>query len=183
VSVAIREPGAELDEPSKAYQFNMDPAKVYEFPELSIKFRDLSLASGPVAAIAMECEPGITGVMLIGNGTFRLDKVAGNKDAKSIEGHFRSVMLRFNPEDQAAIIPLDKGKQVEDRGIHEMSRHMLRSIFGHCWHSGDEALIPTKGTISAVLYTKEHGDLLISVSGDQVIAHDFTSRKTLYERK
>ena len=184
VAVALREVAAETDEPMKSYPYTIDPAKVYEYPELAIKFRDLTLKSGPVAVIPMECEPGITGLMVIGNGTFRFAVGGRNsKNAKAVEGHFRAAMLRFNPEDQPAIIALDQGNKVQDQGVCEMSRHMLRSVFGHCWHRGDQALIPTKGAISAVLYTKEHGDLLVSETGEEAVVHNFTSSRTLYERK
>ena len=33
------------------------------------------------------------------------------------------------------------------------------------------------------LYAKEHGDLLISDAGKEIVAFNFTDRKTLYERK
>ncbi len=64
-----------------------------------------------------------------------------------------------------------------------MSRHLLNTAFGHCWHSGKDALIPPAGSLAAVLYAKEYGDLLISVDDRTAVAHDFTSRKTLYEKK
>jgi hypothetical protein len=40
-----------------------------------------------------------------------------------------------------------------------------------------------QGAFAAVLYSKEHGDLLISDAGKEIVAFNFTSRKTLYERK
>jgi hypothetical protein len=36
---------------------------------------------------------------------------------------------------------------------------------------------------AAVLYSKEHGDLLISDAGKEIVAFNFTERKALYERK
>ena len=44
-------------------------------------------------------------------------------------------------------------------------------------------LIPSKGAFAAVLYSKEHGDLLISDAGKEIVAFNFTERKGLYERK
>jgi len=46
-----------------------------------------------------------------------------------------------------------------------------------------QALIPTKGSISAVLYSRDHGDLLISTDKQTAIVYNFTERKTLYQRK
>ena len=92
-------------------------------------------------------------------------------------------MPRFNPADQAAIISFDNGKKARDVGATEMSRHMLLTVLRHCYHRGTEVLIPSKGAIAAVLYSKEHGDLLISDAGKEIVAFNFTERKALYERK
>ena len=39
-------------------------------------------------------EPGVTGMMLIGNGTFRFKP----RDGAPLEGNFRAAMPRFNPK-------------------------------------------------------------------------------------
>jgi hypothetical protein len=178
------------DEPAdqkSSYPFTLDPDYVYEYPELTIEYRDFRLKSGPVVVVPISCERGITGAMLVGNGTFRYTP----EKAKVIEGQFRAAMLRFNPEEQAAILSLEKGKKVKDRGIAEMSRHMLQVVIRHCWQSSSateggrrqEVLLPPKGAFAAVLYSKEHGDLLISGDERTAIAYSFTDRKPLYEKK
>jgi RNA polymerase sigma factor (sigma-70 family) len=168
-----------------SYPFKIDPEDVYEFSELTIDYREFHLKTGPVSVVPISTERGITGVMVIGNGTFRNAPEKG----KVFEGQSRAVMLRFNPEEQPAIVPLEKGKRVRDLGILEMSRQLLQVVIRHCWQSSkdggrrQEVLIPPKGSFAAVLYTKEHGDLLIS--GDERIwtIFNFTDRKTLYEKK
>ena len=162
-----------------SYPIEIAPEKVYEYRDLNIRVRDLQLNSNTVSAVPISCERGITGIVLIGNGTFRYTP----EGSKPIEGQFRAAMLRFNPEDQASIIALDKGKKVTDRGTAEMSRHLLSVVFGHCWHSGKQALIPPSGSISAVLYSKDHGDLLISDDKQTATVFNFTERKTLYQKK
>jgi RNA polymerase sigma factor (sigma-70 family) len=172
-------------DPMASYPFKIDPDDVYEFPELTIDYREFHLKTGAVSVVPISTERGITGVMVIGNGTFRNAPEKG----KEFEGQSRAVMLRFNPEEQPAIVPLEKGKRVRDLGISEMSRHLLQVVIRHCWQSSkdggrrQEVLIPPKGSFAAVLYTKEHGDLLIS--GDERIStiFNFTDRKTLYEKK
>jgi hypothetical protein len=172
-------------DPMTSYPFTTDPDKVREYPELTVKFRDFELTSGPVVLVPIDCERGTTGVMLIGNVKFQFTP---EKD-KAIEGLFRAVMLRFNPADQAGIISLEKGKKVRDLGATEMTQHMLRTVLRHCYQSTKEGgrrievLIPPKGAFAAVLYSKEHGDLLISDDGKGAVAFNFTSRKTIYERK
>ena len=170
-----------------SYPFTVDPENVYEYPDLVIENRDLRLQTGPVSVVPISCERGITGVMLIGNGTFHY---APEKE-KVIDGRFRAVMLRFNPDEQSKIVSLEKGTKVSDRGVVEMSRHMLQVVIRHCWQSSkatesgrrQEVLVPPKGAFAAVLYSKEHGDLLISSDERTAVAHSFTDRKSLYEKK
>jgi RNA polymerase sigma factor (sigma-70 family) len=168
-----------------SYPFTIDRDKVYEFPALTVDYRDLHFKAGRVSVVPISTERGITGAMVIGDGTFRYTPVAD----KVIEGHFRAAMLRFNPEEQAAIVPLEKGEPVSDRGTWEMSRHLLQVVIRHCWQSNkdggrrQEVLIPPKGAFAAVFYSKEHGDLLISCDGRTSIAYNFTDRKALYEKK
>jgi hypothetical protein len=187
---AFAGPSPAQDKPADrmaSYPFTIDPDNVHEFPGLAIEYRDFGLKAGPVSVVPISCERGITGAMIIGNGTFRY---APEKDTV-IEGQFRAAMLRFNPEEQAAILPLEKGKKVSDRAIAEMSRHMLQVVIRHCWQSStateggrrQEVLIPTKGAFAAVLYSKEHGDLLISGDERTAVAYSFTDRKQLYEKK
>jgi RNA polymerase sigma factor (sigma-70 family) len=172
-------------DPMASYPFKIDPENVYEFPELTIDYRELHLKTGPVSVVPIATERGITGVMLIGNGTFRNVPEAG----KAFEGQFRSAMLRFHPEEQPAIVPLEKGKRITDRGIAEMSRHLLQVVIRHCWQSTkdggrrQEVLIPPKGSFAADLYTKEYGDVLISGDEQTSTIFNFTDRKSLYEKK
>jgi hypothetical protein len=123
--------------------------------------------------------------MLIGNGKFQFTPA----NEKPIEGYFRAAMLRFNPNVQPALIALDKGKTLRDLGATEMAQHMLRTVLRHCYQSSKEGgrrievLIPPKGALAAVLYSKEHGDLLVSIHEKGAVAHNFTSNESIYEQK
>jgi RNA polymerase sigma factor (sigma-70 family) len=177
------EPAAEEqgdDDPMASYRFKIDPNKIREYPELTIRFQDIQLTTGSVAVAPIECQRGTTGAVILGTGKFAFKP----KNGKSIEGTFRSVVLRFNPADQPSIIPAERGKLVKDFGAFEMSRHILAGVFDHCYHRGDsEVLIPAKGAIAAMLFSKDHGDLLISEAGKEMTAFNFTSRKMLYQSK
>ena len=162
-----------------SYPIKISPEEVREYSKLTINYQNLRLKSGSTSLLPISCERGITGVLLIGDGTYRFAPQGG----KVIEGRFKAAMLRFNPKDQAAIVSLDKGKKVTDRGTYEMSRHLLNDVFRHCWHQGMNALIPGERSIAAVLYSKEHGDLLISADEREAVAYSFTDRKMLYEKK
>jgi RNA polymerase sigma factor (sigma-70 family) len=168
-----------------SYPFTIDPEKVYELPALTVDYRDFHLKAGRVSVVPIDTERGITGAMVIGDGTFRYAPSAD----KVIEGHFRAAMLRFNPDERAAIVPLEKGQRVSDRATWEMSRHLLQVVIRHCWQSNrdhgriQEVLIPPKGAFAADVYSREHGDLLISFDERTATAYDFTERKALYEKK
>ncbi len=120
----------------------------------------------------------MTGAVLLGHGTYHYQPEAD----KVFEGTFRAAMLRFNPHDQSTLLPLDEATKTNDPGAAEMARHLLNVVFRHCWHRGMEALIPPEGTLAAVLYTKEQGDLLISLDSKSAV-YDFTNRTALYEKK
>jgi hypothetical protein len=64
-----------------------------------------------------------------------------------------------------------------------MSRHFVSVVFGHCWHRGKDALIPPQGSIAAVLYSKNHDDLLISADKQTATVYDFTHTNMLYQKK
>ena len=171
---------AETDiDPMTSYPFTLNPDKVREYTQVTVKFHDFVLTSGPVAVVPIDCERGTTGVMIIGSGKFQFKPEA----SKSIEGHFRAMMLRFNPADQPTIISFEKGQKGRDVGTVELSRQLLETAIMHCYHRSMEVLIPGKGSLAAVIYSKEHGDLLISDAGKEVVAFNFTTRKTIYERK
>ena len=178
-------PKEEPVDPMASYPFEIDPEKVYEFAELTVDYREFHLKTGPVSVLPISTSRGITGAMVIGNGTFRNATEGG----PVFEGQSRAVMLRFSPEEQAAILPLEKGKRVTDRGTFEMGRHLLQVVIRHCWQSTkdggrrQEVLIPPKGAFAADLYTKEYGDVLISGDEKTATIYNFSTRKSLYDKK
>ena len=92
-------------------------------------------------------------------------------------------MLRFNPEDADAIIKLTGGKSITDKGASEMARHLLASTFRHCYHRGQDALVPPKDAIAVDLYSQEHGNLLISSDKNVAVVYNFTERAEVYAKK
>jgi hypothetical protein len=117
VAVGPASEAADDEDPIASYPFTTAPDKVRVFPELTFNSSNFQLTSGPVVVVPIGCEHGTTGVILIGNGEFRFRP---EKD-KVVEGHFRAAMLRFNPDDQPALIDLDKGKTIRDLGATERS--------------------------------------------------------------
>lgn len=169
---------AAQDQP-KAYPITLEADDVHEIAELSIESNGLTLTAKDVLVVPIRCELGVTGAMLLGSGEFRFLPADGDE----IKGEFRAAMLRFDPADQPRLLPLDKANVITDHASHEMSRHLLNNVFRHCWHRGMDALIPDAGSFIANVYSKTHGDLLISTGPKASVVHSFTTGKTLHPRK
>jgi len=163
----------------KSYPITLEANDVHEIAELSIESNGLTLTAKDVLVVPIRCEPGVTGAMLIGNGEFRFSPAYDDE----IKGIFRAAMLRFNPADQPKLLPLDKSNATTDHAAHEMSQHLLNNVFRHCWHSGMNALLPDAGSFVANIYSKTHGDLLISTGPKSTVVHSFTADETLYPKK
>jgi hypothetical protein len=116
--------------------------------------------------------------MLLGDGEFAFAPAGG----EAIRGKLRAAMLRFHLADQARILPLENGNVMTDRAAHEISQHLLGNVFRHCYHSGMNALIPDAGSLAANVYSRTHGDLLISTALEVAVVHCFTDGKTLHKR-
>src|SRR5579872_4827838 len=160
-----------------SYPITLNANEVREFAPFKVNYAGLQLLSSGVSGIPINIEPGVTGMVLIGNGTYRF----APDGAPPIEGNFRAALLRFNPKTQNEILPFDKLPAITDRAVREMSSHLLKESFRRCWHAGLDALVPDEGALAAVVYSREHGELLISISTDSTIVYSFSDRQKLYE--
>lgn len=166
-------------EKTKSYPITFAADDVFTIADLEVEANSLTLTGTDIIAIPIRIQPGITGAMLLGNGEYRF----APKDGDEVNGKFRAAMVRFHPDDQSKLLPIDPKTATTDRAAHEMGRHMLDNVFRHCWHSGNEALIPTSGSFVANVYSTTQGDLLISTGPKISVVHNFTDSKTLYTRK
>lgn len=169
----------DAQEKPKSYPISLQGDDVFELEKLSINLNGLTLSGEDLTVIPIRCVPGITGAMIIGKGEYSYKP----QDADEIKGVFRAAMLRFNPVDQATLLPLGDSKPITDYAALAMSRHLLDNVFGHCWHSGMDAIIPDAGSFVANVYSTTAGDLLISTGPKGAVAHNFTDNKTLYPKK
>lgn len=161
----------------ESYPITLKADDVREFAPLKIDYAGLQLSSPGASVIPITVKPGVTGLMLIGNGTFRF----APPDREPIEGNFRAAMLRFNPGNQTEVLPFETVPATTDRAAFEISNHLLKESFRRCWHSGPDALIPDEGSLAAVVYSREHGELLISIGKKSTVVYSFSDRKKLYE--
>ncbi len=171
-------PAAATDS-SKPYAIELNADNVREFPALTVAFGKLKLQGQGITVVPISTAAGVTGAVLIGSGSYSYMPAAGQEFA----GHFRAGMLRFNPQDAEAIIKLADGKAVADKGAVELARAVLKSTFGHCYHAGQQALIPSQGAIAADLFSQELGEVLMSGDDKVDIVFDFTARNQLYSAK
>jgi hypothetical protein len=176
---AKAESPATAEDPGKSYPIAVKADSVREFESLSVDFGKLKMSGSAISVVPISTEAGVTGAILIGNGTYSYSPEAG----RDYKGHFHAAMLRFNPKDADAIIKLNAGKAGVDRGAAELARAVLRSVFGHCYHAGDKALIPPEHAIAADVFSREMGNVLLSGSDTDGAVYNFTSRKMLYEKK
>ncbi|HEX5470326.1 MAG TPA: permease prefix domain 1-containing protein [Lacipirellulaceae bacterium] len=168
----------EVEGPRKTYPIKLNAKDLRQFKSLSINFGKLKLSGESISVMPISTEVGVTGAVLIGNGTYTYTPETG----KQFNGHFRAAMLRFNPKDADAIIKLSAGKATADKGTVALARAVLGAAFSHCWHSGSEALIPPERAISADLFSREIGDVLFSGDDNTAVVYNFTDRKSLYEK-
>jgi hypothetical protein len=162
-----------------SFPISLNAKEVREFPKLAIDFDNVKLRGESITVVPISIESGVTGVVLLGGGTYSYSPEPG----KQFDGHFRSAMLRFNPEDADAIIKLSAGKTIVDKGAAEMARHLLASTFRHCYHRGADALVPPTGAIAVDLYSQEQGNLLISADKKVAVVYNFTERAEMYAKK
>lgn len=171
-------PAAEPD-PGQSYPITVSATKVRMFDTLSVQFANLKLEGQEIFAVPITTEVGVTGAVLVGRGKYNYTPEAG----KSFAGDFHAVMLRFNPKDADAVIKLSSGKAVADRGAAELAKAILAKSFRHCYHAGEEALIPSETALAADLFSRQLGEVLFSGDDKIAVVHNFTTGKTLYNKE
>ncbi|HEY4232225.1 MAG TPA: hypothetical protein VGM76_02255 [Lacipirellulaceae bacterium] len=183
IAIAIFAAAAKADDTPTStipsYPITLSASEVREFPAIAIDFGNLKVAGDSFTVVPISTELGVTGAVLIGNGTYTYAPEAG----KTFAGRFHTAMLRFNTKDADSILKLDSGKKVVDKGASELAQLVVAGAFGHCYHRGKDALIPPEHAIAADLYSQELGNILISADDKIALVHNFTTRATLYEKK
>ena len=182
VAVTMLSTFARAEEPLKSmpsFPISINAKEVREFPNLKIDFAKIKLRGEAITVVPITIESGVTGAVLIGNGTYSYSPEPGRR----FDGHFRSLMLRFNPQDADAVIKLSAGKSILDKGASEMAHHLLASTFRHCYHRGEDALVPPSGALAVDLYSQEHGNLLMSADKKVAVVYNFTEHAEIYANK
>jgi hypothetical protein len=118
----------------------------------------------------IKTESGVTGVFLIGDGTF---KVPG----KDLAGEFNQCMIRFNPSKYNELVSMEKKQKIKDENFKSDAENALAEVFRHCYHRGMEALIPDEASYACNFLTSKYGDLLVSYSPEKMVAYSYTLRK------
>jgi hypothetical protein len=162
-----------------SYPINVKASDAREFQSFAIEFANLKLRGDSITVVPISTEQGITGAVLIGDGDYSYAPEA----EKKFDGRFHTALLRFNPKDAESIIKFSAGKKTDDKGASELAQVLIAGAFRHCYHRGKDALIPPEGALAADLYSRELGDVLISVAEPTIVVHNFTDGTTMYEKK
>jgi hypothetical protein len=176
---AKAESSAAAEDPGKSYPISIKADSVREFEALSVDFGKLKMSGSAISVVPISTKAGITGVILLGNGTYSYTPEAG----REFKGHFHSAMLRFNPKNADAIIKFSAVKATTDRGAAELAKVIVGRVFNHCYQADNDALIPPENAIAADVFSREMGNVLFSGSDKDGVVYNFTSRKMLYEKK
>ena len=192
---ALIKPDKPFD-PTASHRFTVDPDHVYELPSIQVDTKgNFRLAGGPVVSTLIMVDGRPTGAMLLGKLSFEYTPEAG----KVFRGAAGAAMLRFNWQSPPPGLSEAFGKAsshngpqgVVDKGMAEVARHLLAVTIRRCYQRNyvqngarqQEVLIPPPGALAVVMFSQEHGEILVSDDGRTAIVHGFTEGKTLYERK
>jgi hypothetical protein len=159
----------------QAYPIKVEQALTFE--SLSLSLNRVSLQAGKGAMVLIECEKGVTGVVLLASGSFSY----ATKDTESIHDTFTNALLRFNPGDYQSLVLTVGAKTASPAELMEQTTGILRRSFVRLYHRGSDALIPPTGVLGGVLYTDAMNEIIISEGGDRAGVYSLTDRRVLFD--
>ena len=169
---------------SPSFTFSQSyPVKVertFLFDSLSIHVERLSLDIRKGALTLIECEKGVTGVVILTGGSYSF----ATDGPQSIRDDFAVAMLRFNPSDYHVFIRPTNARPDSQVQILDRSRKLVERDFHFLYHSGDNALIPGEGILAAVLSGRVIGDVIVHQGGETPpLVYSITEKRALFEGK
>ena len=66
---------------------------------------------------------------------------------------------------------------LDDDDFYDQAIQWCKTIFMHCYHDGNMALIPQKGAYAHNFNSAKYGDLLVSMSPERNIVFNFTTKR------
>jgi hypothetical protein len=160
---------------SQAYPIKVE--KAIAFTSLTVSLNRISLQMGKGKLAFIECEKGVTGVVLIASGSFSF----ATKDTQSIHDTFTNALLRFNPSDYAEFIAPVGVQESSQAELLEQTTNVLERSFKRLYHKGSNASIPNVGVLAGVLFTDNLGDIIINEGGERPIIYSLNDRRALYD--
>ncbi|MGD0088321.1 MAG: hypothetical protein ABSE73_00180 [Planctomycetota bacterium] len=162
------------------YPVLLKQSEVYQNQNFKFQRAGFEMEFKDVRLVMVDSEKGVTGAVLLGEGTFSF----AHKTYK-LGGQVSAALLRFNPDEYQALTQVDKAQRLADLGVYELGRSVWNSVARYCWQgdNGRLAMLPPKGQLSVILYTKDHGNVLISQDSKEVIVWGITEKKDLYKNE
>jgi hypothetical protein len=155
---------------SKGEAVDWENAALFGASSVTINSDEINLRCEGCKIYEIKSTSGVTGVFLVGDGTF---KVPG----KDLAGQFNQCMVRFNPSQYTQLVTIEKKQKIQDENFKSDAKNTLAEVFQHCYNSGMDALIPDNASYACNFLTSKYGDLLVSYSPGKLAAYSYTLRK------
>jgi hypothetical protein len=155
---------------SKGEPVDWKNAALFGASSVTINSDDINLRCEGCKIYEIRSTSGVTGVFLVGDGTF---KVPG----KDLGGQFNQCMVRFNPSKYAELVSIDKKQKMQDKNFKSDAETALAQVFLHCYNSGMDALIPDEASYACNFLTSKYGDLLVSHTPQKTTVYSYTLQK------
>ena len=165
------------------FRLRLDTSQQYAAQNLTIEAPDLVLTLKTGSVFLINCDEGVTGLVLLGEGVMRFTPGPESErgqlrlfaGADSLTATFDSALIRLNPEDYqqrvaaSALrsVPVDaraasRAADIVERELPKSLTVDLREVSTHTWH-----LLPREGDLLAEIRTKVHGTLTFARFGAQ----------------
>jgi hypothetical protein len=162
-----RAPERQSREQTQAPSLTLRPEAVYSVSGLKVVFKQFAIQTGPVTIIPLEAGWGVTGAVILGPGQVIYKQRNG---VGQLRDDFHAVVLRFNPKDYPAILPVATSVAQVDQGAAALAQAILDKALIHSYARAGVPLPVGRGALSATFFSKTYGHLLISDNGQRAAA-------------
>jgi hypothetical protein len=165
------------------YRLRVDTTRSFAARDFEIAGPDLLLRLKKGTVFTIDCDDGVTGLVLLGQGEMRFAPPSETERGQlrlfsggdNLVARFESVLVRFNPKDYSTRVdqtmlrpvPVDprEARRAADVAAHELARSFsvdMREVSPHDWH-----VLPMEGDLLAEIRTRDYGTLTFSRFGAQ----------------
>lgn len=133
---------------NNSYPIGFDAQKAKYFSELNINYQNVKLRLNEGKLIPIECDEGITGVLIFSNGN--IEHLNTNALTKNKYWVNRFLLFRFHPEHYATLFSNSEMMQKPDTTIEEEAWSVVKQNFDFAYSKGLEAIVPPIGSYGII---------------------------------